>query len=268
MNFFTLTFRALGRNHIASKTGHRPSQCFVLIRQSDSLSPCQFCMVFSSLNSKSDSFNVAQTELPKFLPEYLIIHGTDDKLKNVAFSDTKTQGAVGSVTSIKKLKSGDLLVESSTMKQSEQPMALTNFADVPIAVSGHKTLNYTRGVISSEHLMVVSEEEFVTELQSIRVASARRITLKREEKGDKYDGFGENDLKHGEGKYNINENGLEFTGLWINNDFCCGVLEVENPAARGPMKFEIPKWTLRNAQEVIDNAKKYYIEKSAVNAQN
>ncbi|CAL1284283.1 unnamed protein product [Larinioides sclopetarius] len=62
-----------------------------------------------------------------------------------------------------------------------------------------------------------------------------------EEKGDKYDGFWENDLKHGEGKYNIKENGLEFTGLWINNDFCCGVLEVENPAAPGPMKLQIPK---------------------------
>ena len=42
MNFFTLTFRALGRNHIASTPGWGPSQCFVLIRQSDSPEPCQF----------------------------------------------------------------------------------------------------------------------------------------------------------------------------------------------------------------------------------
>ncbi|GBM97811.1 MORN repeat-containing protein 3 [Araneus ventricosus] len=86
-------------------------------------------------------------------------------------------------------------------------------------------------------------------------------------KGDKYKGFWENDQKHGEGKYSINENGLEFAGLWINNNFCCGVLEVKNSEAPIPMKLEIPKWTLRNSQEVIDNAKKYYIEKSESSAQ-
>jgi len=42
LNFFTLTFRALGRNHIASTPFWGPSQCFVLIRQSDSPEPCQF----------------------------------------------------------------------------------------------------------------------------------------------------------------------------------------------------------------------------------
>ncbi|KAF8795601.1 hypothetical protein HNY73_000088 [Argiope bruennichi] len=91
------------------------------------------------------------------------------------------QSTTGNVTSVKKLRSGDLLIESATPKQSEQLLSIKNFGDAPIEVSGHKTLNYTRGVISSMDLIMVSDEEFVSELQSFRVTSARRITLKRDE---------------------------------------------------------------------------------------
>ncbi|XP_055928542.1 uncharacterized protein LOC129959679 [Argiope bruennichi] len=92
------------------------------------------------------------------------------------------QSTAGNVTSVKKLRSGDLLIETATPKQSEQLLAIKNFGDAPIEVSGHKTLNYTRGVISSMDLTMVSDEEFVSELQSFRVTSARRITLKRDGK--------------------------------------------------------------------------------------
>ena len=37
-----MTFRALGRNHIAYEPSHGLSRCFVLIRQSDSPGPCRF----------------------------------------------------------------------------------------------------------------------------------------------------------------------------------------------------------------------------------
>ncbi|KAF8777177.1 MORN repeat-containing protein 3-like [Argiope bruennichi] len=86
-------------------------------------------------------------------------------------------------------------------------------------------------------------------------------------KQDKHEGFWKNDQKHGEGKFSIHENGLEFTGLWINDNFCCGFLELKNPDAPFPMKLKIPKWTLMKPEEVITNAKKYYIEKSVMEAQ-
>ncbi|GBO41906.1 hypothetical protein AVEN_262671-1 [Araneus ventricosus] len=102
----------------------------------------------------------------------------DHKLKNISpFLVQKCiQSPSGNVVSIK-LKSRDLLVESSTTKQSEQLLSIKNIGEVPIEVTGHSTLKYTRGVISSEHLMMVSK--FVSELQSRRVTAARRITLKR-----------------------------------------------------------------------------------------
>ena len=42
LNLFTLTFRALGRNHKEAKPVCSPSLCFVLIKQSDSPCPFQF----------------------------------------------------------------------------------------------------------------------------------------------------------------------------------------------------------------------------------
>ncbi|XP_055949667.1 uncharacterized protein LOC129983960 [Argiope bruennichi] len=141
-----------------------------------------FCMGLFSQTDSDKSINVAQTELTKFFPKFLVIHGKDDKLKNMSpfLIQKYIQSTTGNVRSVKKRRSGDLLIESTTPKESEQLLAIKNFGDAPIEVPGHKTLNYTRGVVSSMDLIMVSDEEFVSELQSFRVTSARRITLKRD----------------------------------------------------------------------------------------
>ncbi|KAF8783497.1 hypothetical protein HNY73_013652 [Argiope bruennichi] len=116
------------------------------------------------------------------VPQPTVVHVKDDKLKNMSpfLIQKYIQSTAGNVSSVKKLRSGDLLIETATPKHSEQLLAIKNFGDAPIEVSGHKTLNYTRGVIFSMDLTMVSDEEFVSELQSFRVTSARRITLKRD----------------------------------------------------------------------------------------
>jgi len=48
LNVVTLTFRALGRNHIALSLYLQPSQCYVLIKQSDSPCPYQFLSVVNA----------------------------------------------------------------------------------------------------------------------------------------------------------------------------------------------------------------------------
>ncbi|GBM44598.1 hypothetical protein AVEN_221839-1 [Araneus ventricosus] len=78
------------------------------------------------------------------------------------------------------MKSGDLLVESSSLKQSEQILSITKFGDIPVTVSAHASLNYTRGVMSSDEFLMVSDAEFVSELEAQKVIAARRITLKRD----------------------------------------------------------------------------------------
>ncbi|GBM36522.1 putative RNA-directed DNA polymerase from transposon X-element, partial [Araneus ventricosus] len=70
------------------------------------------------------------------------------------------------------MKSSDLLVESSSLQQSEQLLSITKFGDIPITVSAHASLYYTRGVMSSD--------EFVSELEAQKVIAASHITLKRD----------------------------------------------------------------------------------------
>ncbi|PRD23749.1 UNVERIFIED_CONTAM: morn3 [Trichonephila clavipes] len=62
-------------------------------------------------------------------------------------------------------------------------------------------------------------------------------------KNNKYEGYWKNDLKHGEGKYFFHEKGVEHSGLWINDIFCCGFYEVKNPNAPAPLNREIPQVT-------------------------
>ncbi|GBM48556.1 hypothetical protein AVEN_184575-1 [Araneus ventricosus] len=73
------------------------------------------------------------------------------------------------------MKSGDLLVESSSLRQSEQLLSIKKF-DIPITVSAHASLNYTRGVMSTDEFLIVSDSE----LEAQKVIAARRITLKRD----------------------------------------------------------------------------------------
>ncbi|GBO08026.1 hypothetical protein AVEN_254821-1 [Araneus ventricosus] len=78
------------------------------------------------------------------------------------------------------MKSDDLLVESSSLKQSEQLLSITKFGDIPITVNAHVSLNYIKRVMSSDEFWMVSDTEFVSELEAQKVIAARRITLKRD----------------------------------------------------------------------------------------
>ncbi|GBN09357.1 hypothetical protein AVEN_156316-1 [Araneus ventricosus] len=72
---------------------------------------------------------------------------------------------VGEVKSTKKLRSGDLLVEVHSRKQSEQIVKLTTFSNIPITVSPHSSLNSSKGVITCGELLNVPTEEILKELQ-------------------------------------------------------------------------------------------------------
>ncbi|GBM29437.1 hypothetical protein AVEN_143918-1 [Araneus ventricosus] len=72
---------------------------------------------------------------------------------------------VGEVKSNKKLRSGDLLVEVQSLKQSQQIVKLKKFSTIPITVSPHASLNSSKGVITCGELLNVPTEEILKELQ-------------------------------------------------------------------------------------------------------
>ncbi|GBM54772.1 hypothetical protein AVEN_202278-1 [Araneus ventricosus] len=142
-----------------------------------------YCMgSFVKQTDSNTSLTLKSNELPKRLPKFLVLHNEEGKLKNISpfLIQKHIYAFAGNVQSIKKMKSGDLLVESSSLKQSEQLLSITKFGDIPITVSAHASLNYTRGVMSSDEFLMVSDAEFVSELEAQEVIAARRITLKRD----------------------------------------------------------------------------------------
>ncbi|GBM48091.1 hypothetical protein AVEN_34412-1 [Araneus ventricosus] len=89
-------------------------------------------------------------------------------------------GSIGDVKSTKKLRSGDLLVEVQSRKQSEQIVKLKKFSNIPITVSSHATLNSSKGVITCGELLNVPTEEILKELQGQGVSHVRRISIRRD----------------------------------------------------------------------------------------
>ncbi|GBL75179.1 hypothetical protein AVEN_194425-1 [Araneus ventricosus] len=87
---------------------------------------------------------------------------------------------VGDVKSTKKLRSGDLLVEVQSRKQSEQIVKLKTFSNIPVTVSPHASLNYSKGVITCGELLNVPTEEILKELQGQGVSHVRRISIRRD----------------------------------------------------------------------------------------
>ena len=80
---------------------------------------------------------------------------------------------------MKRLRSGDLLVEVTRRTQAENLLKLTHFASVPVTVSPHRSLNTSKGVIRSSELAAMDTEELTAELKRLQVIKIDRIMVNR-----------------------------------------------------------------------------------------
>ncbi|GBM70064.1 hypothetical protein AVEN_124121-1 [Araneus ventricosus] len=87
---------------------------------------------------------------------------------------------VGDVKSTQKLRSGDLLVEVKSRKQSEQTVKLKTFSNIPVTFSPHASLNSFKGVVTCGELLNLTTEEILKELQIQWVSHVRRISIRRD----------------------------------------------------------------------------------------
>ncbi|GFX25511.1 uncharacterized protein TNCV_1407771 [Trichonephila clavipes] len=71
------------------------------------------------------------------------------------------KGIGGEPKSIKRLRSGDLLVETSSSTQTKSFLLAKTFLDLPVNIIPHKSLNTSRGVISEPDLLTTSEAEIL-----------------------------------------------------------------------------------------------------------
>ncbi len=89
------------------------------------------------------------------------------------------KGLAGELKTIKKIRSGDILVECHRKGQSDNLIRTKKLADCPIEVISHNSLNSSNGVVRSKELKGVSEEEMLQNLSNC-VTDVKRISIKKD----------------------------------------------------------------------------------------
>ena len=121
-------------------------------------------------------------------PRFLIITSKEPKkpvVKINPFLLNKTlESIAGQVKQVKKLRSGDLLVECVRRQQAINLLTITSIGNISVAVSAHRSLNRCQGDIRDrdQDLAEVPEEEICQELSSQGVVAVKRFTSKRDGK--------------------------------------------------------------------------------------
>ncbi|GFT43045.1 putative RNA-directed DNA polymerase from transposon BS [Trichonephila clavipes] len=95
------------------------------------------------------------------------------------FAIQKALQGIGEPKSVKKLRSGDLLVETKSAAQSKSYLLAKTFLDFPLQVAPHRSLNFSRGVISEPDLLTTSESEILEGFSNQGGIQVRRITIKK-----------------------------------------------------------------------------------------
>ncbi|GFU24087.1 uncharacterized protein TNCV_2006831 [Trichonephila clavipes] len=89
-------------------------------------------------------------------------------------------GIGGEPKSVKRLRSGDVLIETSSTLQTKSFLLAKSFLDSSGTISPHKTLNSCRGVISESDLLTTTDAEILDGFSDQDVIQVRRITIKKE----------------------------------------------------------------------------------------
>ncbi|XP_053372887.1 uncharacterized protein LOC128546416 [Mercenaria mercenaria] len=116
-------------------------------------------------------------------PRFLLIQTNIEDFKMTSISPFAIEKTIESIAgvpkSVKKLRTGDLLVEVDRAAHAKNLLGITSFFNHPCKCIPHRTLNSTRGVIRCPDLAGVSETEIVKELTAQHVTAARRIKIKK-----------------------------------------------------------------------------------------
>ncbi|GFV77838.1 uncharacterized protein TNCV_4674321 [Trichonephila clavipes] len=96
------------------------------------------------------------------------------------FAIFKALQAIGEPKSVKKMRSGDLLVETKSAIQSKSYLSTKHFLDSFLTVTPHRSLNFSRGVISEPDLLTTPDAEILDGFSDQGVIQVRRITIKKD----------------------------------------------------------------------------------------
>ncbi|GFW49659.1 uncharacterized protein TNCV_357621 [Trichonephila clavipes] len=138
----------------------------------------------STPSSGMDKTTFSSIEEQQIVPDsarYFIMRTTETFSKVSPFLIEKAiSGSIGAVKTIRKMRSGDLFIEVSSSQQASALTKLRHLATIDVTVVAHRSLNYSRCVISAADLLHVSTEEILENLQDQKVCGVKRITIRRD----------------------------------------------------------------------------------------
>ena len=132
----------------------------------------------SDEESIKNSNNMSTENWPRFLIIEPISVGALNSLSPFAVHKA-LQGLAGELKSVKRIKSGRLLVECNKQNHSKCLLKSNIMCNIPIKVSAQTSLNSSKGVIRSRDLEGVSEGVMLDNLSSQGVSAVKRIQIRR-----------------------------------------------------------------------------------------
>ena len=119
--------------------------------------------------------------------KFLVISSKEDKpITSLSpfIIEKQIESIISTPKNVKKLKNGTLLVETNRKSQTDNLLKLTQFFNINVTVTEHKTLNSCKGIICDRMLKHETEEnitEYITEyLNTQGVTACKRFKIKKD----------------------------------------------------------------------------------------
>src|SRR5277367_5641063 len=116
-------------------------------------------------------------------PNVFLLIKPEGKLTSVnPFLIDKSLRAIagGSLKLVKKLRTGELLVETENSKQAERLLKSKKLANVPVNTTIHRALNTCKGVITVDELLDVPDADILEGLRDKFVSHVKRIHIRKD----------------------------------------------------------------------------------------
>ena len=130
----------------------------------------------------SDLSSSENDDIGDFWPRYLVISAVDKNapLRLSPFAVQKgVEGIGGKPVNIRKLQSGDLVVQVDRKAHAMNLLKMKEFVGHPVTCTPHSSMNYTKGILRCREIADCSEEEILNELQHRGVKHLKRFSIKR-----------------------------------------------------------------------------------------
>lgn len=119
-------------------------------------------------------------------PKYYVIHSEEEQKSARIISpfivEKSLTSALGAGYRVKKLASGDLLLELKDYMQYLKLSNIESIGDIPVSITAHRSLNTVRGVISENDFIHLTEKELLEGLADQNVVNVQRIKIRKENK--------------------------------------------------------------------------------------